>query len=125
MKRHAPRLDPEHPCEWDTWSRDERERRVLLCLLNASSEGRGALTATQIAWRLHISRTRRLGSGARGPSSYSGHQGEALRVVPMLRSLERRGAVHSSYRRGTRYVNEYQLSGHGRALARLAPRVVA
>lgn len=122
MSRRGPKLDHERPCAWDTWPTAERERRVLLCLLDAK---RAPLTAQQIGVRLGVNRTRRHGSGAKGPSSYSGWQSEASRVVPMLRSLEQRGHVHASYRRDTRYVNEYQLTGSGLQLARLAPRVVA
>jgi hypothetical protein len=86
-------------CEWDDLSRDERVLALLRVMPKMGErvslngyERMATATADDLARTLGVTPARRHGSGA-VKGTWSGHMSPGLRVVPMLRSMERSGLI--------------------------------
>lgn len=71
------------------------------------------MLAQAIGDALHLTGCRRLGSGAKGGHSWSGYMASALRIVPVLRALEKAGLVRSMYQPDVRTRSLYTITPAG------------
>jgi hypothetical protein len=110
-------------CEWDDLSRDERVLALLRVtpkmgereMTPTGYERMVNVTADDLARRLGVTPARRAGSGAT-KGSWSGHMSPGLRVVPMLRAMERAGLIFAmGDHREKRYRSIYYRTAAGDA----------